>query len=105
MTTPFSAICSTKVEGTNVYDTAGDKLGSIDDLMIDRYTEQVRYAVLKFGGFLGMEPIAIQSHGPCSSLTKRSPVTWYCLTKQSWKNFQNTPTSERQPTIRKTAIV
>jgi sporulation protein YlmC with PRC-barrel domain len=47
-------ISSDKVEGTAVYNTAGDKLGSVDDLMIDKRTGQIRYAVLEFGGFLGM---------------------------------------------------
>jgi sporulation protein YlmC with PRC-barrel domain len=45
-----SVISSDKVEGTTVYNPAGEKLGSIDDLMIDRQTGQVRYAVLEFGG-------------------------------------------------------
>jgi sporulation protein YlmC with PRC-barrel domain len=49
-----SVISSQRVEGTAVYNTAGDKLGSIDDLMIDKQSGQVRYAVLEFGGFLGM---------------------------------------------------
>ena len=43
-------ISSEKVEGTAVYNTAGEKLGSIDDLMIDKLNGQVRYAVLEFGG-------------------------------------------------------
>lgn len=47
-------ISSDKVEGSAVYNGAGDKLGSIDDLMIDRQSGTVRYAVLEFGGFLGM---------------------------------------------------
>lgn len=47
-------ISSDKVEGTAVYNLAGDKLGSVDDLIIDKLTGQVRYAVLEFGGFLGM---------------------------------------------------
>lgn len=47
-------ISSDRVEGTDVYNEAGDKLGSIDDLMIDKRSGQVRYAVLEFGGFLGM---------------------------------------------------
>ena len=47
-------ISSDKVEGTTVYNTAGDKLGSVDDLMIDKVSGQIRYAVLEFGGFLGM---------------------------------------------------
>ena len=52
--TASAVISSDDVEGTKVYDTAGDKLGSIDDLMIDKVTGQVRYAVLEFGGFLGI---------------------------------------------------
>ncbi len=49
-----SIISSNKVEGASVYNAAGEKLGSIDDLMIDRASGQVKYAVLEFGGFLGM---------------------------------------------------
>jgi sporulation protein YlmC with PRC-barrel domain len=52
--TTGDVISSDKVEGTAVYGTSGDKLGSIDDLMIDKRSGQVRYAVLEFGGFLGM---------------------------------------------------
>jgi hypothetical protein len=37
-----------------VYNTTGEKLGSIDDLMIDKLSGQVCYAVLEFGGFLGV---------------------------------------------------
>jgi len=49
-----NVISSDRVEGTTVYNAAGEKLGSIDDLMIDKLSGQVRYAVLEFGGFLGM---------------------------------------------------
>jgi sporulation protein YlmC with PRC-barrel domain len=49
-----TVISSEKVEGTTVYNAGGDKLGSIDDLMIDKVSGQVQYAVLKFGGFLGV---------------------------------------------------
>jgi hypothetical protein len=47
-------IASDKVEGTNVYNTAGDNLGSIHDLMIDKASGRVAYALLSFGGFLGI---------------------------------------------------
>ena len=59
-------ISSDKVEGTAVYDAAGDKLGSIDDLMIDKISGQVRYAVMEFGGFLGID-------------TDRYPIPWKML--------------------------
>ena len=35
-------ISSERVEGTHVYDAAGDKLGSIDELTIDGLSGQVR---------------------------------------------------------------
>lgn len=47
-------ISSDRVEGTKVYNAAGEKLGTIDSVMIEKTSGQVRYAVLEFGGFLGM---------------------------------------------------
>jgi hypothetical protein len=47
-------IGSDKVEGTAVYDARGEKIGSIERLMIDKRSGQVAYAVLSFGGFLGI---------------------------------------------------
>ena len=45
---------SDRVEGTVVYDRAGNRIGSIKRLMIDKKTGQVAYTVLSFGGFLGL---------------------------------------------------
>ncbi len=59
-------ISSDRVEGTKVYNTAGEKLGSVDDLMINKVSGQIRYAVLEFGGFLGMG-------------TDRYPLPWNML--------------------------
>jgi len=61
-----AVISSDKVEGTSVYSTSGDKLGSIDNLMIDKLSGRVRYAVLEFGGFLGIG-------------TDRYPLPWNML--------------------------
>jgi sporulation protein YlmC with PRC-barrel domain len=47
-------ISSNKVEGTPVYNPMGERLGKVHHLMIDKYTGQVAYAVMSFGGFLGM---------------------------------------------------
>ena len=47
-------ISSEKVEGTAVYDRSGQHLGSIHHVMIDKYTGQVAYAVMSYGGFLGI---------------------------------------------------
>ena len=64
--THSAVISSGHVEGTKVYNMAGDKLGSIDHLMIDKVSGQVRYAVLEFGGFLGIG-------------TDRYPLPWNML--------------------------
>jgi hypothetical protein len=45
---------SDRVEGTTVYDPQGNNLGSIKRLMIDKISGQVSYAVMSFGGFLGI---------------------------------------------------
>jgi hypothetical protein len=42
------------VEGTSVCSLAGDKFGSVDDIMIDEVSGRAIYAVMSFGGFLGM---------------------------------------------------
>jgi hypothetical protein len=47
-------IASNKVEGTAVYDGTGRHLGSVYNFMVDKVTGQVAYAVLAFGGFLGL---------------------------------------------------
>ena len=50
----YSCIAADKVEGTAVYDANGDKLGSIHNVMIDKRSGRVVYAVMSFGGFLDM---------------------------------------------------
>jgi sporulation protein YlmC with PRC-barrel domain len=47
-------ISSEDVEGTNVYDMKGSKIGDIDHLMIDKISGRVTYAVMSFGGFIGL---------------------------------------------------
>ena len=60
-------ISSEKVDGTAVYNRAGDRLGTVDHLMIDKHSGQVEYAVMSCGGFLGIG----ESY---------SPVPWPALT-------------------------
>ncbi len=64
--TASSVISSEKVNGTDVYNPAGEKLGSIESLMIDKLSGKVRYAVMEFGGFLGIG-------------TDRYPLPWDTL--------------------------
>lgn len=47
-------IGSDKVEGTAVYGADGEKIGSIERVMIEKISGRVSYAVLGFGGFLGI---------------------------------------------------
>ena len=47
-------IGSDKVEGTAVYGPDESKIGSIERVMIDKLSGKVSYAVLGFGGFLGV---------------------------------------------------
>ena len=47
-------IASDKVEGTEVFNRAGERIGSIYNFMVDKVTGQVSYVVMSFGGFLGL---------------------------------------------------
>jgi sporulation protein YlmC with PRC-barrel domain len=47
-------IASNKVEGTRVYNRRGDRLGTIYNFMVDKRSGKVEYAVMSFGGFLGL---------------------------------------------------
>lgn len=60
-------ISSEKVDGTSVYNRMGDSLGTVHHLMIDKFTGKVEYAVMSFGGFLGIG----ESY---------NPLPWHSLT-------------------------
>jgi sporulation protein YlmC with PRC-barrel domain len=45
---------TSKVPGTSVYDGSHKEIGEVDDLILDTLTGKARYAVLSFGGFLGL---------------------------------------------------
>lgn len=81
--TTSDVISSDRVEGTNVYNDAGDKLGSIDELMIDKRSGHVRYAVLEFGGFLGMG-------------TDRYPLPWDVLKYDTSREGYVVPVDKKQ---------
>ena len=52
--TGSTMVSSSDVNGTEVYSPTGDHLGQIDHLMIDKVSGQIAYAVMTFGGFLGI---------------------------------------------------
>jgi sporulation protein YlmC with PRC-barrel domain len=69
MTTPSghtSAIRAKKVIGTSVKNTAGQKIGQVEDIVLDKQSNKIIYAVVGFGGFLGMNE-------------KYHPVPWSAL--------------------------
>ena len=54
MAKPHQLIASDRVEGTAVRRPNGNRIGHIERLMIDKSSGRVSYAVLSFGGFLGI---------------------------------------------------
>jgi sporulation protein YlmC with PRC-barrel domain len=47
------AIRAKTVIGTEVCNTAGEKIGKIEDVVLDKLSNNIMYAVVGFGGFLG----------------------------------------------------
>ena len=47
-------ILASRVLKTNVYNKAGDHIGHVKDLSIDRITGNTKYVIVSFGGFLGI---------------------------------------------------
>ena len=61
-----SAIRAKKVIGTSVKNTAGQKIGEIEDIVLDKTSNSILFAVVGFGGFLGVKE-------------KFHPVPWSAL--------------------------
>jgi len=83
-------IAAEKVKGTNVYNLAGDELGSVEDIMIDKVSGRAIYAVMSFGGFLGVG----EEHYPLpwATLTYGRAATWSNLDK---KQLEGAPSYAR----------
>jgi sporulation protein YlmC with PRC-barrel domain len=65
--TAGSLIAASKVNGTSVYSHDSQKLGSIYDVMINKASGQAAYAIMSFGGWLGIG-------------NKYHPLPWHHLT-------------------------
>lgn len=76
-------IASDKVEGTPVRRSNGDTIGTIERVMIDKRSGKVAYAVMSFGGFLGIGE-------------KYHPLPWNRLTYDEAKGGYNIDLSEAQ---------
>ena len=74
---------SDRVEGTTVYDPQGNNIGSIKRLMIEKISGRVGYAVMSFGGFLGMGE-------------EEHPVPWGKLTYDTSLGGYRTDITEQQ---------
>ena len=48
------AIPASRVKNTAVYNTTGEKIGTVEDVMLDKLSNNIMFAVIGFGGFLGM---------------------------------------------------
>src|SRR6478735_8639434 len=70
-----SLIASDRVEGTPVRRSSGEKIGTIERLMIDKLSGNVAYAVLSFGGFSAWDKSIFPSRGHGSPTTARSAPT------------------------------
>jgi len=76
-----SAILASKVKGTSVYNTAGDKIGHVEDIVLDKKSDSIMFAALGFGGLLGMGE-------------KYAPVPWSLLDYSPDKGGYVVPMSE-----------
>ncbi len=76
-------ISAGKVKGTAVYNSDGDDLGSVYDLMIDKRGGRIAYALVSFGGFLGIGE-------------KYHPLPWHVLTYDENKGGYNIGLTEDQ---------
>lgn len=61
-----TAILASKVKGTAVYNSAGEKIGHVEDIVLDKKSNRILFAALGFGGVLGMGE-------------KYAPVPWSVL--------------------------
>jgi sporulation protein YlmC with PRC-barrel domain len=68
-----SAIRASKVIGTSVYNGAGEKIGKVEDVVLDKQSNNIMFAVVGFGGFLGMNE-------------KFHPLPWSTLDYQKGKD-------------------
>ncbi len=49
-----TAILASKVKGTAVYNNSGDKIGTVEDVVLDKTSNRIMFAALGFGGLMGI---------------------------------------------------
>ncbi|MDZ7791487.1 MAG: PRC-barrel domain-containing protein [Xanthomonadales bacterium] len=50
----YALLSATSIVGDDVCNLKHDKIGKIEDIMLDLHSGKIRYAVMSSGGFLGM---------------------------------------------------
>ena len=65
-------ISSEDVHGTDVYGAGEEAIGEIDHLLIEKVSGCVSYAVMSFGGFLGLDIAITRYRGRPSNMTRHS---------------------------------
>ncbi len=80
-----SLVAADDVTGTSVYGADGSNVGSIDRVMIDKQSGKVAYAVMSFGGILGIGG-------------EERPVPWNTLTYDTTLGGFRTSITEAQLT-------
>ncbi len=78
-----SAITAKRVIGTDVRDATGDKVGKVEDIVLNKESNDILFAVVGFGGFLGMGE-------------KFHPVPWSMLDYDPSTNAYRTSITEAQ---------
>jgi sporulation protein YlmC with PRC-barrel domain len=88
-------ISADRVQGTPVFDHEGDKIGHLEDVMLDKETGKVAYAIMSHGGILGAGE-------------KYHPIPWsilrYDVEKQGYIVPMDKADLEKAPTLDHTEI-
>ena len=92
----IGVVRSKDLTGLGVYNAANESLGKIEDLVIDPAAGTIRYAVLSFGGILGIgdkyfavpwQKLTFIPKGQTSSGTQREDYVRLDVSKDSLKNL------------------
>lgn len=78
-----TAIRATRAVGTDVYNLDGERIGKVEDVILDKTENAIMFAVVGFGGFLGMGE-------------KFHPVPWATLDYDQDKNGYVVPFTKEE---------
>lgn len=93
---PHLFIESDRVEGTAVYNRAGERIGTVRRFLVEKRSGRALYAEMQFGGFLG---IGAETHPlPWEMLDYEADAGGYVvdLSKDKLRNAPHHPDAERR---------